>query len=339
MSIYADQFDVLVTTTLDKVRPVLRDQISNENVLLAWLNSKSRVTLDGGTVIRRPLLFAFNDTVGSYSGYDIIDTTPQEGLGWAEYPWAQHAGSITISGEEVKKNAGAAQLINLLQAKVDQLKLSVADDLNAMLYADGIGNSAKDMIGLRGIVSNGTQNMAAGTDVHLGGVSAATNVWWKSVVRTAALDLTTFDGVQGMNNVVNTIRVNRSKVDLELTTQAVFEAYEALAVPNVRFNDLKLADLGFMGLAHKGAEITFDPDVPTAGATINDGTVTIAGGGPIFFLNAERLEFVQHSDSWLTPTDFVRPYNQDAKVALILSMGNLITDARRSQGIAVSTTV
>jgi len=35
MSIYSDQFDVLVTTTLDKVRPTLTDQISNENVLLA----------------------------------------------------------------------------------------------------------------------------------------------------------------------------------------------------------------------------------------------------------------------------------------------------------------
>jgi hypothetical protein len=338
MSIYADQFDVLVTTTLDKVRPVLRDQISNENVLLAWLNSKARVTLDGGTVIRRPLLFAFNDTVGSYSGYDIIDTTPQEGMGWAEFPWAQHAGSITISGEEVKKNRGAAQLINLLQAKVDQLKLSVADDLNAMLYADGTGNSQKDMIGLKGIVSNGTQNAAAATNVNLGGIDAATNTWWKSVVRTAAVDLTTFDGVQAMNNVVNTIRVNRSKVDIELTTQAVFEAYEALAVPNVRFNDLKLADLGFMGLAHKAAEITFDPDAPATG-TINDGTVTISGGGAIFFLNSERLEFVQHEESWLTPTDFVRPYNQDAKVALILSMGNLITDSRRSHGIAVATTV
>jgi hypothetical protein len=352
-SIYADQFDVLVTTTLDKVRPVLRDQISNENILLAWLNMKSRVTVDGGTVIRRPLLFAFNDTVGSYSGYDLIDVTPQEGMGWAEYPWAQHAGSITISGEEVKKNAGSAQLINLLQAKMDQLKLSVADDLNAMLYGSGNGNGGKDMIGLMGIVMPATTNAkqygsadtgvalptgASTTDTHLAGISYATYSWWASNSVTTAVDLTTFDGIDSLNNLYNQIRVDRSKVDLELTTQSNYEAYEALAVPNVRFQSLKAADLGFETVAHKTAEVVFDPDVPASGAW-HDGITTIAGGGAWFMLNSERLEFVQHADSWLTPTEFVRPYNQDAKTALILSMGNLITDSRRSHGLIINTVV
>jgi hypothetical protein len=41
----------------------------------------------------------------------------------------------------------------------------------------------------------------------------------------------------------------------------------------------------------------------------------------------------------VTPTDFVRPANQDAKVALILSMGQLITDSRRSHAYATGITV
>jgi hypothetical protein len=314
MSIYADQFDVLVTTTLDKVRPVLRDQISNENALTAWLNMKSRVTLDGGTVIRRPLLVAFNDTVSSYSGYDLIDTTPQEGLGWAEFNWKQHAGSVTISGEEVKKNSGAAQLINLLQAKVDQLKLSIADDMNAMLWAASVGNSGKDFSSVPTIVkSTGT----------IGGLAASSYAWWASPT-SAAVDLTDFAGVQTMNNLFNTVRLNRSKVDVEFVPQAVFEAYEALAVPNIRFQSLKAADLGFETIAHKTAEVIMDLDCPAQ---------------TIYMLNSDRLEFVQHADSWVTPTDFVRPANQDAKVALVLSMGELITDSRRSHAYATSVVV
>lgn len=348
-SIYADQFDVLVTTTLDKVRPTLSDQISNENILLAWLNMKSRITVDGGTVIRRPLLFAFNDTVGTYSGYDLIDVTPQEGLGWVEYPWAQHAGSVTISGEEVKKNSGSAQLINLLQAKMDQLKMSIADDFNAMLYGSGNGNGGKDFIGLMGICSNGKQygsadtgvalpTGASTTDTHLGGINVATYAWWDANLVTTAVDLTTFDGVDSLNNLYNTIRVNRAKVDLELTTQSNYEAYEALAVPNIRFQSLKAADLGFETIAHKTAEVVFDPDVPASGLW-HDGANTVAGGGAWFMLDSARLEFVQHADSWLTPTEFVRPYNQDAKTALMLSMGNLITDSRRSHGLIINTVV
>jgi len=313
MSIYADQFDVLVTTTLDKVRPVLRDQISNENALTAYLNMKSRVTLDGGTVIRRPLLTAFNDTVSSYSGYDLIDTTPQEGLGWAEFNWKQHAGSVVISGEEVKKNRGAAQLINLLQAKVDQLKLSIADDMNAMVWAASVGNGGKDFNSIPVLVkSSGT----------VAGIDPNTYSWWVSPT-SAAVDLTTFDGITTLNNLFNTVRLNRSKVDVEFTTQAVFEAYEALAVPNVRFQNLKAADLGFETIAHKTAELIMDLDCPSAS---------------LYMLNSDRLEFVQHADSWVTPTDFVRPANQDAKVALILSMGELITDSRRSHAYATSIT-
>lgn len=84
----AAQLDELIATTFDAVRPVLADQITVELPLLAYLNLKGRVTEDGGLTIRRPVLFAFNDTVGSYSGYDLIDTTPQDGFGYAEYDYA-----------------------------------------------------------------------------------------------------------------------------------------------------------------------------------------------------------------------------------------------------------
>jgi hypothetical protein len=313
MSIFADQFDILVTSTLDKSRPKLADQITQDNALTAYLEMKSRVTLDGGTVVRRPLVFAFNDTVTTYSGFDIIDTTPQEGLGWAEYEWRQHAGSVVISGEEVRKNSGAAQLINLLQAKVDQLRFSVADDMNAMLWASSVGNGGKDFNSIPVIVKD------SGT---FAGIDPTVYTWWKSTLKTG-IDLTVFDGIQSMNNLYNSIRLQKSKVDVEFCSQAVFEAYEALAVPNVRFNDLKMADLGFQAVAHKGAELIFEPDVPSAS---------------LYMLNSDRLEFVHHSSAWLDLTEFQRPYNQDAKVALILSMGQLLTDSRRSHGFATSIT-
>jgi hypothetical protein len=253
------------------------------------------------------LSFAFNDTVSSYSGYDLIDTTPQEGLGWAEYTWRQHGGSVVISGEEVKKNSGSSQLINLLQAKVTQLKVSVADDFNAMFWAASAGNSGKDFDGVPLLVKSATT---------VGNVSPTTYTWWASTL-DSSVDLTTFDGVNDMGALMNTIRVNRGRTDIEIGTQAVYQAYEALAVPNLRFESNALADLGFESLTHRGVPITFDPDAPS---------------GTLYFLDSSHLELVQHADSWLTLTDFQRPYNQDAKVALILSMGNLITDMRRAHG-------
>lgn len=320
MATPAEQLDQLLATTFERVKPVLSDNITKNIALLAALDSKSRVTGDGGVTIRRPLMYALNNTVKSYSGFDRFDTTPQGGFGYAEYNWRQVAGTVTISGEEVRKNAGPAQIIALLAAKLDQLRLSLEATLNQMLWGDGTGNGGKDILGLRAIVDN--------TGV-LGGIDSSTETWWRSVVVTGndtnpGMDLTTTAGIKKLNNVYNSLAVNRSKVDFEFTTQANFEAYEALATEKVRFVNLKMADLGFEAVAHKTAEVIFDPDVPAPSGS---------GGGYWYLLNSERLEFVQHNQAWMTNLGFVRPADQDAKTAPIICMGQLITDARRAHAV------
>lgn len=315
----AAQLDELITTTFDKVKSVLVDQITVELPLLAALNSKARVTEDGGLTIRRPVLFAFNDTVGSYSGYDLIDTTPQDGFGYAEYPWKQYAGSVTISGRDERLNAGTSRIINLLQAKFDQLRVSMEDDLNAMLFADVTteGNSGKNFLSIPAIVGDGITTGATGKTT-LGGIDSDSDgqTWWRSSV-TDGLDLTTLDGVRTLNTKYNDLRIAKSKPDFEFTDQNGFEAYEALALPNLRFQDVKLADLGFETIAHKGAAVMFDDDCPSA---------------EWYFLNSNHLEFVRHSAAWMKMLPFASPINQDARTALVISMGELITDCRRAHG-------
>jgi hypothetical protein len=320
----AAQLDELVATTFDKVRPVLVDQITVELPLLAALDSKARVTEDGGLTIRRPVMFAFNDTVGSYAGYDVIDTTPQDGFGYAEYPWKQYAGSVTISGRDERLNMGSSRIINLLSAKFDQLRVSMEDDLNAMLFADVTteGNSGKDFLSLPAIVGDGTTTDATGKTT-LGGIDNDSDgqSWWRSSV-TDGVDLTTLDGVKTLNTKYNDLRIAKSKPDFEFTDQNGYEAYEALALPNLRFQDVKMADLGFGTIAHKDAAVIFDDDCPAANW---------------FFINSSHLEFVRHSDAWMKRLPFASPVNQDAKTSLVISMGELITDCRRAHGRIINT--
>jgi hypothetical protein len=307
------QLDQIIATTFEKVRPVLADNITTQNALLAALDSKSKVTEDGGRVIRKPVLFDFNDTVGSYDGYDPIDTTPQGGLGFAEYEWKQYAGSVTISGKEERLNSGAPQIIALLQAKLEQLRVSTEQDMNAMLWGDGTGNGGKDFLGVVAIVADSG---------ILGGIDPTSETFWKSL-KVSTADITSVSGVKKLNSVLNSLRIVKSKPDFEFTEQASFEAYEALATPNIRFEDLKMADLGFDVVAHKGAEVMFEPEVPS---------------GKWYFINSQYMEFTRHADAWLKMLDFVRPVNQDAKSALVVSMGNLVTDVRRAHGYINSVT-
>lgn len=322
MATPADQLDQLIATTFQKVQPSLADNITVDLPLLAFLDSKSKVTFDGGREIVEPLMYALNDTVASYAGYDTFDTTAQGGIGEAIYDWRNLGGSVVLDGETIRKNSGVEAFIKLLSTKVEQLRLSTDDALNAMLHGDGTGNSNKDMLGLRAIVA------ATGT---LGGIDSSTETWWKSRVNAGPVDLTVAAGVSELNNMYNGLAIQKSKPDLELTTQANFEAYEDLATEKIRYTSTRMADLGFEAIAHKRAEVVFDAD------TYSDGSA--GDGGYWYFINSQFLKFVRHSDAWLSLTEFVRPYNQDAKVALIISMGNLVTNNRRAHGVITNTTV
>ena len=82
--------------------------------------SKGRVrTVNGGISIVEPLIFAEGEA-GSYSEWQQLTITPQEGISAAQFPWRQIYATIAISGLEEAQNNGKEQIINLLEAKIMQ---------------------------------------------------------------------------------------------------------------------------------------------------------------------------------------------------------------------------
>ncbi len=80
-------FDTLTATTLKNYRKTMEDTIFTSNPLFFWLKEKGRMKVDntGGTQIICPLMYGKNSTAKSYSGYDVIDVIPQDGISAAEY--------------------------------------------------------------------------------------------------------------------------------------------------------------------------------------------------------------------------------------------------------------
>jgi len=100
-------FDQLLSTTLANYRNQLTDNVFTARPLTYFLMDKGRLRmLNGGTKIVEPLIYGQNSTVASYSGYDTISLTAQDGITAAEYDWKQYAASIAISGIEEAKNNG-----------------------------------------------------------------------------------------------------------------------------------------------------------------------------------------------------------------------------------------
>ena len=301
-------FDALLSTTLANYRSQLTDNVFTARPLTYTLMDKGRIRmLNGGTKIVEPLIYGESTTVKSYSDYDSIALTPQTGISAAEYDWKQYAASISISGIEEAKNNGEAEIINLLEAKIMQAEESMREGFNRMFFADGTGNGGKDWNGLGNLIESGNS---------VGGINSASgqdNDWWRSYEENTATALT----LAQMATAYNTVSVGNDHPDVILSSQLLFEKYESLLQPQLRYTDTKTADAGFQNLLFKAAPIMYDVH---------------CNANTMFFLNTKYITLVGHSSKWFQQTEFIRPEDLDARYALIMCYGNLTVRNRKKQG-------
>lgn len=308
----------LLSTTLKNYRKTLVDNIHNSSALFYTLKDKGKIReLDGGERIVTPLMYGRNTTAGSYSGYDQLDTTPQEGIDAAEYNWKQYSSVIAISGEQKRKNSGKSQIINLLNAKTKQAEMSLVEELTEGIFSNGTGNGNKDLTGLVAMV--------AASGVY-GGIDSSTHTWWQANVDSTSEALSLAD----MRTIFNSSSVGgKDTPDLIVTTQTLYEKYESfltqIGTTNVYGSfstpsqgTKKLGDAGFQALEFKGVPIIWDEN---------------ATSGAMYFLNTRHMDLTVHKDANFDVSEFTSPEDQDAFLAKILFMGNLTCDRRSSFGL------
>lgn len=130
-----DTWDTLFTSAARKIRPRVYRQTVRKMPLLYWLEEKGRKrTEDGGQEIVVPLEYGDNTTTMPYGRFDTLNTTPTEGVTAAIYKWANVATSITLAGEDLRKNAGVAQRFSLLDSEMKRAENSMRKKLAATLH-------------------------------------------------------------------------------------------------------------------------------------------------------------------------------------------------------------
>lgn len=307
-------YDAILSTTLSNYRDKFADNLSQSFFLLYWLTGKGRKrTEKGGESIIEQLMYGLNTTVRSYDGYETLDTTPQEGLTAAKYPWKQVAATISISGKEERQNSGEEKIISLLESKVMQSEISMRNEMNRMFFGDGTGNSSKDLFGLQLLVEDGTAwGTLAGIDRSL-----ASNAWWRNQFIGTVGSFAT-NGIDKMRTLYNSASRGNDHPDFGVTDQNTFEYYEKVLQPLERFLDKKTGDAGFENLKFKGMVFGFDEQCTA---------------GYLWMLNSKWISWVVNSDADLKETPFVTPENQDARVAKILLMANLVVNYSAGLGL------
>lgn len=297
--------DGLLATTIDHYIRKMEEQAWNKTVLMHIL-SDGGISAQHGNQIVVPLLYGETSAKGSFADTDVFAAPTRDGISAAEFPFRQYYASIMISGIEIAKNSGAEAILSLLESRMRQAELTIAKNMNAMLFADGTGNSNKDFLGLAAVVANG--NVFGGIDR-----ADVNNGWWDASVTPQGGVLT----LAGLRTKYNDVTNGVDKPTHIITTQAGFEAYEALLTSNVRYQDTRLGDAGFDSLMFKSAPIVFDRDCTAQ---------------TFYFLNKGYLDIVSLDGKWFDVSDWLRPVNQDVQYKNILLYGNLTCSNSSLQG-------
>lgn len=327
------QVSDLIATTIAARSRKLADNLAHNNALLFQLNKRGNVrTVSGGTHIMEEIMYddGGDGSAGSYSGYDVIDITPDSPISAAEFDFKQYAASITISGMEMLQNAGREQMIDLLEGRIQVAESRLQNRIAADIYGDGTGNGGKDITGLQAAISS---TPTTGT---YGGIDRATwNFWRNQVISCTSdvgADMSASTILSGMNKLALATARGRDRVDLIVADNEAFDYYQSALQAIQRItNDTGqgLAGAGFTTLKYFGAGASAD--------VVFDGG--IGGNMPektMYFINTRYLRLRPHASRNFTAMGGDRQsVNQDAVVRLIGWAGNITCSGAQFQGVLV----
>lgn len=293
------------------LRRTIVDQRYGSQTLLAILRAKNRIKIeDGGAIVCQPIIVAFNEAGGSYSGADVWNVDAVEEFSEYELKWKMEYQPVTITGDDRLANTGREQSINFVTAKQDKAIMDLMDKISSQLFSDGSGNDTKDIDGLAAAVNNAT-----GFQYYLN-IDRSANPWWQAQV--FAPSSATALSAGNMATIYNSATTDLEQPNLHVTTKAAKGLYEALITPGERLVDDFVGNLGFDNVAYKGKPMVEDSHCPA---------------GYMYMLNLERLRLVIHKDRNFTFRDFNEPVDQDVQIGVWLCRLNLECQKPAAQGV------
>jgi len=313
-------FTELVTTTFRKHRKEIKDNLSNRNALLKYINKRGNyITEDGGLTIATPLDYQANGTYQRYSDWDALNIAASDVISSAEYQWRQIAINVVASGRELKINSGDSKIINLAKSRMKNAIRTFNNNFSSDLYSSG--SLSNQINGLQAIVAD------AGTGT-VGGIDSATWTFWQNSVfdlstNSVTISATTIEGSAMLPLWLTLDRGPDDCPDLIVADNNYFAFFENSQVSLKRYASSDKANAGFATIKYKNADVMFDGN---SGIPANH----------MYFLNTEYLKLVVHKDADLTELPEQRPVNQDGVVIPVLWMGNLVCSNRKQQGVIVA---
>jgi hypothetical protein len=305
--------------------PRITDQVYKSNALFYRWDRSHKIRVQGGTQIEEPLQYRRMTSSGFYRGFDVLDTTPQDIIKNAAFDWRQAYVTVSVDGRTLMINDSPESIANLISAYFEAARAEMEEILGNALFSDAVTDPLK-IDGIQGAVDNGT---VASTYGGLGS-RTTTNSFWQPATNGLDTSTTTLS-YSAMLTVFQAVTEGARHPTILVTTRSNYNRYNLLFQPQQRFpsepmgQDEQLASAGFTNVLFQNVPMVVDSHCNT----VRSGTT----GDSLYFLNEDYINFVVKDNRDIILEDFQQPVNQDAMVAKMLWMGQLVFNNVQLQGL------
>lgn len=344
MAFANSQISDIIATTIQNRSGELADNVTNNNALLRRLKAKGNVRpFSGGNVILEEIMYTDSSTINtnSYSGYEVINITPNSPISAAQYDIKQYAGAVSMSGLEMLQNASKEKIIDLLEGRMKIAEAQLMNRIDYDLYQDGTGNAGKNIVGLASAIPD---DPTTGT---YGGISRVNYNFWRSQKYSGVTDGGAAVSAANIQQYMTTLGLRLVRGSDKPDLWVADATYYALYVNSLQAIQRITSDTG-SGSAGGGfgPELKFYGGGMAADVVMGGGvngavnTAGTAGGATsahMWALNTNYIFFRPHRDRNFVPIGGERQaVNQDAIVKLIGWAGNMTSSGPQFSGVLIA---
>ena len=317
----------IIATTIQSRSGELADNVTNNNAALRRLKERGNVRpFSGGNVILEEIMYNDSTTnnTNSYSGFELINISPNSPISAAQFAITQYAAAVTISGLEMLQNSGKEEIIDLLEGRIRVAEGQLINRIASDIYLDGTGNGGKNITGFGAAVPITNTNT-------YGGISRSTWSFWKNVSYSGVTNGGATVSAANIQAYMTALAIQlvrgTDKADLIIADNNYFQFYVNSLQAIQRISSDTEGAAGFSTLKFYGGGQSAD-------VVLDGGVGANSPANQMLFLDTKYIFFRPHKDRNFVPIGGERQaVNQDAIVKLIGWAGNLTTSGAQFQGI------
>jgi hypothetical protein len=314
------------TSVLSTTLQLLRDKLVDNSYLAHPLfraieQSGNLVRVSGGSRVEQPVIFGEHSALTELTnGFEPVSMAVTDPFNVAKFEYSNFTQPIILSAVEELANKGETAVVNILEAKMNNVMLGLRKAVSERVFKGG--NTLSSLQTLNGM---GTATVAADTTGWLEGVATGSQLnVVGGLAKTTYRSENWFNQIQDAGGTLSLEDLDELFINCQIYNPAGTFPDLLFSVQYISASDRESLD-GDMVAMWRGAKIFVEP---TLGYNNAAGDAVSA-----FALSSSQFQLYADTDAFFTVSDMLPVPGTATKAAQVISRIQLVTGHLASHGV------